>query len=111
MKFQHLEIQKSIIIRIQRKMRFVINPTMYNMSLANIEDIKGGTPDVNAKIIKDILENKATEHQKNIVVLNSAVLLWIMDKVKSIEDGIKMAEDSIQSGKANHKLKSLVDYK
>ena len=47
---------------------------------------------------------------RNIVVLNSAAALKAADKVDSIEEGIRMAEESIDSRAAKKKLEELIDF-
>lgn len=71
------------------------------------EGILGGTVEENAEIIRNILSGKKGQH-RDIVVLNSAFALYIAGKVKTPEEGIKLAQESIDSGEAFDVLQSLI---
>ena len=86
---------------------FEIHPEDFGIKQAKLEDIQGDTPDINAGIIKDIFNGKISGAKPDIVLLNSAALLWVGNAVNSIEEGLKTATDIIQSGKASDKLNSL----
>lgn len=62
-------------------------------------DIKGGSPEDNAKIIMSILKGDKGA-KRDIVLLNAAAALYSADEVSGIKEGIKLASDSIDSGKA-----------
>jgi len=101
---------KLYIYKNNKKEAIEINPEDYNISIASLEDIKGGMPEENAQIMLNILDRKATKAQENIVVLNAAVLLWIMDKVESIKSGITKAKEVIQNGEARKKLDDMINF-
>lgn len=86
---------------------FEIHPEDYGIKQAKLEDIQGDTPEVNAKIIEDIFNGKIKGAKLDIVLLNSAALLWVGNMVNSIEEGLNTATDIIQSGRAANKLNSL----
>ena len=83
-----------------------IDPEELGFSPASPEDLHGGDLADNLKICNDIL-NGGKGPQRDIVILNAAYALYAADKVKSITDGIWLASESIDSGKALHKLKQL----
>ena len=84
-----------------------LDPRDYGFKLCKHEDLIGGTPDVNKEIALDILNGKKGP-KRDVVVLNSACAIHIYKGV-SIEEGIKIAEDSIDSKKALNKLNKLVE--
>lgn len=86
---------------------FEIHPEDFGIKQAEIEAIQGDSPEVNAKIIEDIFNGKISGAKLEIVLLNSAALLWVGNAVNSLEEGIKLAAEIIQSGKAAQKLKDL----
>ncbi|HBG49475.1 MAG TPA: anthranilate phosphoribosyltransferase [Cyanobacteria bacterium UBA9971] len=86
---------------------FEIHPEDFGIKQANLADIQGDTPDVNAKIIEDIFNGKISGAKLDIILLNSAALLWVGNAVNSIEEAIIIATDIIQSGRAKNKLNSL----
>lgn len=83
-----------------------LNPEDYGMKMVNKSDIIGGDSKDNAKIIMDIF-NGVKGPKRDIVVLNAAAALYVGKAAQSIKDGIKMAEEIIDSGKALNKLNEL----
>lgn len=70
------------------------------------EELDGGnTPEEAAKIFSAVLENRATEAQKNCVVVNSAFAIQVICPEKKIEDCIAEARESLESGRALETLK------
>lgn len=88
---------------------YIINPEKLGISLATHEDIKGGSAKENAEVILNILKGHKG-HKRNIVVLNSAAALYVGNACESIEAGIKLAEELIDSGKAYKKMNELIEY-
>ena len=73
-------------------------------------DLYGGdTPEDAARIFDNVLNNQATEAQKNCVVANAAFAIQVIHPEKSIEDCIGIARESLESGNALRKLKQFVE--
>lgn len=89
---------------------FNVYPEKYGIKRASLEQLRGSTPQENAKIILDILSGKEKGPKRDVVLLNSAFALLAANKVKSIEEGIKLAIDSIEKGYALRKLELLKKY-
>jgi anthranilate phosphoribosyltransferase len=87
---------------------YYVFPKDFGIAEANLKEIKGGNPEENAKIILDILNGKEGP-KRDIVILNSAAALYMSGKSNSIKEGIAIAKDSIDSGKAMSKLRLLVE--
>ena len=87
---------------------YYLSPDNFGIAKSDLKDIKGGTPEENAKIILDIFNGKKGP-QRDIILLNSAAALYICGKSTSIKDAIAIAEDSIDSGKAVNKLRLLIE--
>ncbi len=88
---------------------YIISPEKYNIKYASLEDIVGGGLKVNAEIVMAIL-NGEKGSRRDIVVLNAGYALYIADIAESVEKGIEIARQSIDSGKALSKLKLLKEY-
>jgi anthranilate phosphoribosyltransferase len=86
-----------------------ISPQELGLALAQEKDLKGGNVQANVQIAKAILDGKKGP-QRDIVVLNAAYALYISEKVKTINDGLTMAAESIDSGRALGKLESLKEF-
>lgn len=89
---------------------FNVYPEKYGIKRASLEQLRGSTPQENAKIILDILSGKEKGPKRDVVLLNSAFALLAANKVESIEEGIKLAIDSIEKGYALRKLELLKKY-
>lgn len=87
--------------------KYILDPLQHGIKLAEPKDIEGGTPEENAMIILDILRGQKGA-KRDIVVLNAAAGLFAGKIVDSIAEGIKVAEDLIDSGKALSKYNELV---
>lgn len=84
-----------------------ISPQSFGIKFADRKNIAGGDYQKNANIIKNILKGKKGA-KRDIVILNSAAALYLAGKVKNINDGITVAEESIDSGSAMYVLKELI---
>lgn len=88
---------------------YIIYPEELGIDLASPEDIRGGSAKDNAEIILDILKGERG-HKRDIVVLNSAAALYVANSCSSIKEGIKLAEELIDSRKAYEKMQELIAY-
>ena len=57
-----------------------------------------------------ILDGSIQGAKRNIVLLNAGCALYIADKAPSIAEGIALAQEQIDSGRALEKLKQLVAF-
>ena len=88
---------------------YVIDPEKFGFKKCVKSDIAGGDPAQNAQTVKDILTGKEQGAKRDIVLLNAGAALYIAQKAASIEDGIKLAADVIDSGKAMKKLEDFIE--
>lgn len=87
---------------------YYINPGEFGIKKAGLKDIKGGDALENAEITLSILKGERGP-KRDIVLLNTAAALMVASKAKDFKEGIKMAEDAIDSGKALEKLNKLIE--
>ncbi|MDI1470954.1 MAG: anthranilate phosphoribosyltransferase [Thermodesulfovibrio sp.] len=83
-----------------------ITPENLGLKRSFIDNVKGGDRKENAKIIIDLLKGKKGA-PRDMVLMNSAVALLIAGKVKDFKEGIELATESIDSGRAYKKLEEL----
>lgn len=88
---------------------YVIDPREFGIKIADAKDIKGGTAKENADMIMNILRGQKGS-KRDIVVINSAAALYIGNACSNIREGIALAEDIIDSGKAYDKINELIEY-
>ena len=87
---------------------FIIDPEHYGFKLAPKNAIKGGSAKENAFITRNILEGKEEGAKRDIVLLNAGVALYVDGKARDIKEGIEMAKDAIDSGRAKKKLDEII---
>lgn len=85
--------------------RSILDPKDYGFHYGT-EDITGGDASENAEIITTILDGKK-DVKRDIVVFNSALALYVSGKVNSIQEGIALANQSIDTGCAKKVLEIL----
>jgi anthranilate phosphoribosyltransferase len=88
---------------------YEIEPENFGFKKSRLEDLAGGTALDNATTLFDILKGKAGP-KRDIVVLNAAAAIYAADKSSSIENGIKLASEAIDSGEALKKFELLKEY-
>ena len=86
----------------------IIKPEDFGFKSCLKEELKGGTPAENAKIVRDIL-NGEKGHKRNAAVMNAGAALYIAGKAGDIESGIRHAEELIDSGKAAVALEKIIE--
>ena len=87
-----------------------ISPESLSMELVKPEDLHGGnTVEEAGKIFLNILENKGSSSQKNVVLANAAFALLCYYPDSPITDCIEMAKESLESGKALQVLTKLIE--
>lgn len=88
---------------------YTIEPKDFGFKRANIRSLIGGNICCNANILKDILEGRRGP-QRDIVLLNAGAAIYAADRTKSIGEGIRIAEDSLDSGRALKKFEALQQF-
>ncbi|MCL2024134.1 MAG: anthranilate phosphoribosyltransferase [Oscillospiraceae bacterium] len=86
---------------------FEIAPEDFGLKSCTLEDIKTGTPDVNAMTIKGVLDGTITGPHRDAIVLNAAGALIVGEKAADFPAGIALAQQLIDSGAALTKLNEL----
>jgi anthranilate phosphoribosyltransferase len=86
---------------------YTIDPQSLGFTLCRKSDIVGGNAAENAVIAKAIL-NGEKGPKRDIVLLNSAAALYIAGKTDTLKEGIALAADMIDSGKAYQKMEEFI---
>ncbi|MDD6307162.1 MAG: anthranilate phosphoribosyltransferase [Clostridiales bacterium] len=87
---------------------YLITPEQFGIKTASLEELKGGDGAENAEITKNILKGIEKGAKRDIVLLNAGATLYVGGVAESIEAGVKLAAEVIDSGKAYEKLEELV---
>jgi anthranilate phosphoribosyltransferase len=89
-----------------------INPLDLDLTPAPIGMLRGGDVQENAVILKAVLQGKGTQAQQDAVALNASLALQVAGTIALLDhaQGIKIANDILQSGAAWTKLEQLVEF-
>ncbi len=90
--------------------KYKIDPRELGLSLYSKDDIVGGTADENAVITRDVLEGKEQGAKRDIVLLNAGAALYTIGKAATMKEGVELARQAIDSGKALEKLDEFIQY-
>lgn len=88
---------------------FKMTPEEYGFKRAAIEDIVGGNAEENADIVMNLLAGEKGP-KRDMVLLNAAAAFVAASRAKDFKEGIRIGEDSIDSGKASKKLERLIEF-
>jgi len=88
---------------------FEITPEEVGFKRADIEDIKGGDAAENADIIRNILDGEKGP-KRDMVLINASAALVAAGYSKDFNEGVKLGEEIIDSGKAKKKLEELIEF-
>lgn len=88
---------------------YEITPEQFGYSRCDKKDLEGGTPQDNAKITLDILEGRERGAKRCAVCLNAGAALYITGKAKTIEEGVRRAEQLLDGGFARKKLEEFIE--
>lgn len=86
---------------------YIITPEEFGFARCKKEDLRGGTPEENARITLAIL-NGEKGPKRDAVLLNAGAALYIGEKVQSLKEGTELAASLIDSGKAAETLQKLI---
>ncbi|MDE2635468.1 MAG: anthranilate phosphoribosyltransferase [Chloroflexota bacterium] len=86
------------------------DPTDYGFHRASLDELKGGEPAENAAILRSVLDGSDTGPKRDIVILNAGAAIMAAGHAHSIADGIVVARDSLESGRALGKLDQLIAF-
>lgn len=87
---------------------YVLRPEQFGYSCCAKEELAGGTPQENAQITRAILDGSERGAKRQAVCLNAGAAFYIAKKAAGIADGVRMAEEIIDSGAAREKLEQFV---
>jgi len=86
-----------------------IAPEEFGLPRVPRKEITGGMPEDNARIARDILHGRKGP-QRDIVCLNAAAAMVVGGKAKTLQEGVQLAQQTIDSGAAAEKLERLIAF-
>lgn len=88
--------------------KYTLSPEEFGLTRCEKSDLAGGDPAYNAQIVRDILNGKKGP-KRDVVLMNGGAGLYIGGKADSIADGVKLAAEVIDSGKAAHTMEKFIE--
>ncbi|NTW51211.1 MAG: anthranilate phosphoribosyltransferase [Chlorobiaceae bacterium] len=92
-----------------RVSRHTINPEDFGFAKCGIADLVGGDSKENAKIIMQILDGSASRARIDAALFAAAITCYISGMAPCLDDGLLMAKESLESGKASEKLTRIIE--
>ncbi len=86
---------------------YTLNPAAFGISIVSLSDLRGGNPQENARIIREILAGEKGAG-RDIVLLNAGAAIYAGGQARDLHEGIRSAAASIDSGNARARLEALV---
>jgi anthranilate phosphoribosyltransferase len=87
---------------------FEITPEDFGLNVGPLDQLRGGDPEVNGRIIRDVLIGARRDEARSLVLMTSAAALMLGGIVDDLRSGVTAAAHSIDSGKALEKLELLI---
>lgn len=88
---------------------YEITPEQFGFTRCEKTALEGGSPKENAEITKSILDGEKSA-KRDAVALNAGAALYIAGKTNTLEEGVRLAEQLIDSGAAKKRLEEFVQY-
>jgi anthranilate phosphoribosyltransferase len=85
------------------------SPVDFGVQAALIEDLQGGDPEMNAHIVRLVLDGEPGP-RRDIVVANAAAALLVAGKTPDLKTAVASAAESIDTGAAKQKLEQLLEF-
>lgn len=87
----------------------IFKPSDFGFPVVDAANLRGGnTKEEASEIFDSVLENRAADDRKNVVMANAALGIQVIDGKKTMEECLAMARESIESGRALQTLKKFV---
>jgi anthranilate phosphoribosyltransferase len=87
---------------------YEVSPEDFGLPLHAPDGLLGGDAHLNARILRDVLSGEETGAARDVILLNAGAAIYVSGRSKTIENGVRLAEESIASGAALRALEYFV---
>jgi anthranilate phosphoribosyltransferase len=87
---------------------YEISPEDFGLARHAPDGLLGGDAHLNARILRDVLSGEESGAARDVVLLNAGAAVYVSGKAKTVEEGVRLAEESISSGAAIGALEDFV---
>jgi anthranilate phosphoribosyltransferase len=101
---------KTLIVEVEEEniKEYEISPEDLGLARHAPDGLLGGDAHLNARILRDVLSGEERGAARDIVLLNAAAAVYVSGKAQTLEEGLRLAEESIGSGAAIGSLEDFV---
>ncbi len=99
---------EAVILKRGALEKVTIDPAEFGIERASFDEIKGGDAAENAKITRSILSGESKGAKRDIVLINAAAALIVDGKARDLKEGLQIARETIDSGRAKEALEKIV---
>jgi anthranilate phosphoribosyltransferase len=96
-------------LRDEKLSTYSVRPEDFGLSPAPLKEIQGGDAQQNAQIILRVLSGEVGP-TRDVVLMNAAAALLASSKISNFQEGVQLARDAIDSGRAIAKLRHLIEF-
>ncbi len=89
-------------------MHYEVSPEDFGLSRHGPDSLLGGDARMNARVLKDILSGAETGAPRDVTLMNAGAAIYAGGVAESVEEGVRLAEESISSGAAQEALEEFV---
>ncbi len=88
---------------------YEITPEQFGYARCDKSELVGGMPEENAEITRSILSGREKGAKRQAVCLNAGAALYIAGVSDTLEGGVRLAEEMLDSGAAQRKLEAFIE--
>jgi anthranilate phosphoribosyltransferase len=88
---------------------YEMTPDDLGLRAASIEDVSGGDPETNAELIRRVFRGERGA-RRDIVLANAGACFYLAGRCSTLQEGVKLAADIIDSQRAEEKLRQLIEF-
>ena len=87
---------------------YEISPEQFGLPYHHPDGLLGGDANLNARVLKDVLSGEEEGAARDVILLNAGAAVYVSGKAKTLEEGVRLAGESIESGAATEALENFV---
>ena len=87
---------------------YEISPEDFGLPRHAPDGLLGGDAHLNARVLRDILTGEERGASRDIVLLNAGAAIHVSGRARSVEEGVRLARDSISDGAAATALEDFI---
>jgi anthranilate phosphoribosyltransferase len=87
---------------------YKISPEQFGFSRHDPGGLLGGDAHLNARVLKDVLSGEEEDAARDVILLNAGAAVYVSGRARTLEEGVRLAGESIESGAATEALESFV---